>query len=101
MLNSAFCPIDKILSDDTIPGQSDLGSTDNKEVLHIHQILHRGASSSDCLVSDPGHLLWRGLTPLQRCSPCILQPQPTGYYGSADIAFIRWDIATEIFEMVY
>ena len=25
----------------------------------------------------PGHLLWGGLTPLQRCSRCILQPKPT------------------------
>ena len=35
-----------------------------------------GASSSDCLVSYLGHS-WRGLTPLQRCSWFILQPQPT------------------------
>ena len=34
----------------------------------------------DCLVSYSGHSLewgW-GLTPLQRCGRCILQPEPTG-----------------------
>ena len=38
------------------------------------------APASDCLVSYPGHSLeWGGdLTPLQRSSLCILQPQPTG-----------------------
>ena len=29
-------------------------------------------------MSYPGHSLGGGLTPLQRCSRCILQPQPTG-----------------------
>ena len=33
---------------------------------------------SDCLESCAGHSLWGGLTPLQRCSRYILQPQPTG-----------------------
>ena len=33
-----------------------------------------GTSPSDCLVSYPGHSLGGGLTPLQRCSRCILQP---------------------------
>ena len=37
-----------------------------------------GASPSDCSGSYPGHLLRRGLTPLQRNSQCILQSQPTG-----------------------
>ena len=38
-----------------------------------------GASSSDGLVSYPGHSLGGGrLTPLQRCSRCILHTQPTG-----------------------
>ena len=39
-----------------------------------------GTSSSDSLVSYPGLLLWAGgLTPLQRCSWGILQPQLTGH----------------------
>ena len=36
-----------------------------------------GTSPSDCLVSYPGHWLGGGLTPPQKCSRCILQPQPT------------------------
>ena len=28
-------------------------------------------------LSYPGNSLWVGLTPLQRCSQCIVQPQPT------------------------
>ena len=39
-----------------------------------------GTSLSDCLVSYLGHSLGGGLTPLQRCSQCILKPQPTGQY---------------------
>ena len=38
-----------------------------------------GTSPSDCLVSYPGHSLV-GVTPLQRSSRYILQPQPTGQY---------------------
>ena len=33
---------------------------------------------SDGFVSYPEHLLGGGFTPLQRCSLCIIQPQPTG-----------------------
>ncbi len=40
-----------------------------------------GTSLSDCLVSYSGHSLEGGLTPLQRCSQCILQPQLTGHIG--------------------
>ena len=36
------------------------------------------APVSDCLVPFLGHSLGVGLTPLQRCSRCFLQPQPTG-----------------------
>ena len=36
-----------------------------------------GTLQSDCLVSYLGHLLVGGLTPLQKSSQCILQPQPT------------------------
>ena len=48
-----------------MPGQSGPGSNGN------------GTSQSDCLVSYPGPSLG-DLTPQQRCSQCILQPQPTG-----------------------
>ena len=37
-----------------------------------------GTSLSDCLVSYQEHSLEGFFTPLQRCSRCILQPQPTG-----------------------
>ena len=55
---------------DSIPG-----SDGNKEVLRIPQRSSTaGTSPSDCLVSYPGHSFGGGLTPLQRCSQCILQP---------------------------
>ena len=69
-----------VLSGATTPGQSGPGSDGNKGVLHILQSYSiTGTSPSDSLVSYSGHLLG-GLTPLQRCSRCILQPQPTGQY---------------------
>ena len=36
-----------------------------------------GTSPSDCLMSYPGQLLRGESYPIQRCSRCILQPQPT------------------------
>ena len=36
-----------------------------------------GASPSDYLWLYPGNSLRAGITPLQRCSRCIIQPQPT------------------------
>ena len=60
-------------------GQSEPGSDGNEGVLRIPQSFSTaGTSSSDCLVSYPGHSFGGGLTPLQRCSQCILQPQLTG-----------------------
>ena len=55
---SSIWPIDRTLSSTTNPGQSEPGSDGNKEVLHIPQSSSiTGASSSDCFVSYPGHLL--------------------------------------------
>ena len=67
----------------TTLGQSEPGSNVNKGVLRIPQSSSiTGTSSSDCLVSYQDTLCW-GLTPLQRSSQCILQPQPTGQkYGN-------------------
>ena len=63
----------------TTLGQSGPGSDGNKDVLCILQSSSiTGTSPSDCFVSYPGHSLVGGLTPLERCSWCILQPQPTG-----------------------
>ena len=60
-------------------GQSGPGSNGNEGVLRIPQSSSTaGTSPSDCLVSYPGHSLGGGVTPLQRSSRCILQPQPTG-----------------------
>ena len=75
-------PIDRTLSGATTPGQSGPGSNGNEGVLHIPQSSSiAGTSPSDCLVSYPGHSLGGILTPLQRSSRCILQPQPTGQSG--------------------
>ena len=70
-------PIDRALSGATIPGQSVPGSNSNEGVRGILQII-TGTSQSDCFVSHQDtHWGW-GLTPLQRCSRYILEPQPTG-----------------------
>ena len=66
---SSIRPIDKTLSGATTPGQSEPGSNSNKGVLRIPQSSNiTGASPSDCLVSDLGHLLWGGLNSLKRYS---------------------------------
>ena len=76
---SSIWPIDRTLSSATTPDQSGTGSDGNEGVLHIPQSSSiTGTSPSDCLVSYPGHSWGVGSSPLQRCSWCILQPQPTG-----------------------
>ena len=73
---SSIWPIMRVLLVATIPGQREPGSDRNEGLLYIPQISSiTEASPSDCLVS--GHSLGRGLTSWQRCSRCILQPQPT------------------------
>ena len=64
----------------TTLGQSGPGSNGNKGVLSIPQSSSNTRTSpSDCLMSLSGHsLAGGGLTLLQRCSRCILQPQLTG-----------------------
>ena len=63
----------------TNPNQSEHGSSDNKEVFHIPQRYRTWASPTNDLMSYLGHTLVEGgLNPLQRCSRCILLPQPTG-----------------------
>ena len=75
---SSILPIDRTLSGATTPGQSGPGSNGNAEVLRIPQSSSiTGTSSSDCLLLYAEHSLG-GLTPLQKCSRCILQSQPTG-----------------------
>ncbi len=76
-----FNPLDRVLSGAIIPGQSGPRSDGNEGVLHM------GPKASALL--EPHHqivlchirtLVRGGLTPLQRCSRCILQPQLTGQY---------------------
>ena len=76
---SSIWSIDRTLLDSTAPGQSGPGSDGNEGVLSIPQSSSIIVTSpSDCFVSYPGHSLsGEGLTPLQRCSWCILQPQLT------------------------
>ena len=45
-------------------------------ITHIPQSSRTGTSSTEGLVSCPGHSL-KNLTSLQQCSLCILQAQPT------------------------
>ena len=62
--------MDKILSGATAPSQSEPGSDGISSKLSI-----TGASLVYCQIQDTR---WGSLTPLQRCSRCILLPQPTG-----------------------
>ena len=81
--------MDRALSGATTPGQSGPGSDGDEVVVRIPQSSSIAwTSPSYCLVSYPGHSLGGGLTPLQRCSQCILQPQQTGQecvYVSVDV----------------
>ena len=76
---SSIWPLDRTLSGATTPSQRGPGSDGDEEVFCILQSFSiTGNSSSDCLVSYPRQLGGGvHLTPLQRCSWCILQPQPT------------------------
>ena len=88
MLLVLFNPY-RALSGATTPGQSGPGSDGYDGVLRIPQSSSpAGTSPSDCLVSYSGHSLGWGLTPLQRCSQCILQSQPTGQYTDLNVSFI-------------
>ena len=89
---SSIKPIDRALSGATTPGQSGPGSNSNEGVLHILQSSSiTGTSPSDCLVPYSGHS-WGGLTPLQKCSRCILQPQPTEQYTELNIKSFSFQI---------
>ena len=82
--------MDKTLSGATTPSQSEPESDGNEGVLHIPQSSnHTGTPPSDSLVSYPRHSLHRGwgLTPLQRCSWCILQPQPIEQISTDSVLF--------------
>ena len=73
-INSFIYCNDKTQSGATTPGQSGSGSDGNEGVLHISQRSQTGASPSGSLETYLGNSLGGCLTPLQRCSQCILQP---------------------------
>ena len=78
---SSIWPIRRILFGAATLAQSGSGSDGNKGLLCIPQNSSiTGTSPSDCLVSYLGYSFagGGGLTPQQRCSQCILQPQSTG-----------------------
>ena len=74
MSNSSIRPIDRTLSGATTPGENGPGINSNEGVLCILQLSKARASSSDGLQDTRGG---EGLTPPQRYSRDILQPQPT------------------------
>ena len=73
-LNSSIWFIDGILTGTTTPRQSGSGSNSNQGVFYILKSSKTWASSSDgvqCHTQDTG---WDTcLTPLQKCSQCVLQ----------------------------
>ena len=75
MSNSSIWPIDVTLSGTTTLSNCGPGSNGSEGVICIPQSSRTEASPSDSLVLYPGHWLRGGLTPLQRCSLCILKPQ--------------------------
>ena len=86
MLLVLFNPSIGPLSVATTPGQSRPGSDGNEEVLCILQKLQYCWNLTIRLFIVISRTLvgWGCLTPLQRCSQCILQPQLTGQQTSWD-----------------
>ena len=74
---SSIWTIDRTLSGATNSGQSEPGYNGNEGALHISQ-----SSSITGLFKVISWTLvgWGSLTSLQRCSQCIIQPQPTGQW---------------------
>ena len=73
---SSIWPIKRTLAGATTPSQSRSERDSNKEVLLIPQSSRITGTSLFSVISRT--LIRGSLTPLQRCSQCILQPQPTG-----------------------
>ena len=64
-------------------------------------MVRKGYSASDCLVSYPGHSLGGCLTPLQRCSQCILQSQPTGQWKSPCIVVLCSGVLGNMLQLIF
>ena len=89
-------PIGRTKSGSTTPVKNGLGSNGNEGVLRIPQSSSiTGVSPSDflCHIQD-SH--WGRITPLRRCSRCILQPQPMGWMLSCHIQDTRWGSLTSL-----
>ena len=87
---NSISPIDRTLLDATTLGLSGPGNDGNEGVLHIPQSSSiTGTSPSDCWVSYPGHSLG-SLATLQKCSQCILQPQPSGQATKKSFCINMW-----------
>ena len=83
MSNTSTWHIDRMLPGATTPGQRGPGNNGNEWALYIPQSARVRASPSAYLMSYPGNSLywWGGLSPLQRSSRRIIQPQLTGSPG--------------------
>ena len=91
-------PIDRTLSGSTAPSQSGPGGKNEAMKGYSTFPSITRASSSDCLMSyQDTHLVVGSLTPLQKCSWCILQPQATGFYKCVwvHITIISWNTLTK------
>ena len=83
MSNCSIWPIAMTLSSATTPGQSGPRSDGNEGVLYIPPKLHYYWSFTIRLFNVISRtLVGRWLTPLQKCSWCILQLLLTGLLGS-------------------
>ena len=96
MPNSSIWLVDMALPGATTPGQSGPGSDSNERVLQIPRSSRVRASPSDGLMSYPGHSLRRGLTPRQKWSWHILQPQPTGLLMHGWCMDVYWSINNHV-----
>ena len=89
-ISTLFCSIwliDRTLSGATTLDQNEPRSSGNEGVFPTPQSSSiTGTSPWDCFVSYPGHSSGGGLTPLQRCSQCILQSQLTGQVDLMSLA---------------
>ena len=76
---SSIRTIDRTLSDFNTLGQNGPGRDGTKGVLRIPQSSSiSGTSPADYVALYSGQSFGGSLIPLQRCSQCILQPQPSG-----------------------
>ena len=101
---SSIWAIDRTLSGTSTPNQKVPGSGVNEGVVYIPQISSITETfPSDCQVFSiiSRTLDGGGLTPLQKSSWCILQPQPTGQYTELNVKVvlfqtIQFSISTQI-----